>query len=72
MTELILYYLVSQNSLNKYKVNYKESMELIYSNEHLCLCSFGQIYFWLLPICLLSSNRARAPPNWLEIQIQVN
>ena len=70
MTELILYYLVSQNSLNKYKVNYKESMELIYSNEHLCL--FERIFILSQRIVLLSSNRARAPPNWLEIQIQVN
>ena len=70
MTELILYYLVSQNSLNKYKVNYQESMELICSNEHLCL--FERIFILSQRIVLLSSNRARAPPNWLEIQIQVN
>ena len=72
MVELILYYLFLQNNLIKYIIYLKKIMELICSNEHLCLCSFGQIYFWLLPICLLSSNRARAPPSQLENQIQVN
>ena len=70
MAELILYYLVLQNNLIEYKIYYKEPKELICSNEHLCL--FESIFILSQRIVLLSSNRARAPPNWLEIQIQVN
>ena len=62
---MILYYLVSQNSLTEYKVNYKESMELICSNEHLCL--FEHIFVLSQRIVLLHSNRARAPPNLFEL-----
>ena len=67
MTDLILYYLVLQNNLIEYKIYYKKPKELICSNEHLCL--FEHIFVLSQRIVLLHSNRARAPPVYLNLPI---
>ena len=63
---MILNYLLLQNNLIEYSVLDIKLMGLTCSNEQYCLLEH---VFLLL---LLVTNRSRAPPSWLEIQIQVN